>query len=390
MSVIIGREHGKATGQNDHKHKPLDLSQNPMIVYWEMTQACALACKHCRAEAMCSPQPNQLTHEESLDLLRQVKQFGDPLPHIIFTGGDPLQRQDLFKLIDEATAMGISVSITPSVTERLTLAMMQKLKAHGIQAMGISLDGSCKERHEGVRGIDGCFVRTMKAMDEAADLGFPIQVNTLVAEQTVDDLPAIYELLKTKRIMRWSLFFLIAVGRGKALHEMPAEQAEAMMEWVYDISKQSPFAIKTTEAPSYRRVALDLMKAEGKTAEEIRRTPLAHGFGIRDGNGVVFISNTGEICPAGFLPLSAGNIRNESLVDVYRNSELFRALHDPQTYHGKCGVCEYHNICGGSRARAFAHTGDPLASDPVCAYVPEVFRMAHANADFVPSLHVVV
>ena len=388
MSVIIGREHGKATGQSGHDHKPLDLSQNPMIVYWEMTQACSLACKHCRAEAMCSPQPSELTHEESLDLLRKVKQFGDPLPHIIFTGGDPLQRQDLFKLIDEATAMGINVSITPSVTERLTREMMQKLKDHGIQAMGISLDGSCMERHEGVRGIDGCFDRTMKAMDDAADLGFPIQVNTLVAEQTVDDLPAIYELLKAKRIMRWSLFFLIAVGRGKALHEMPADQAEAMMEWVYDISMESPFAIKTTEAPSYRRVALNLMKAEGKTMEEIHKIPLGHGFGIRDGHGVVFISNKGEICPAGFLPLSAGNICYESLVDVYRNSELFRALHDPHTFHGKCGVCEYHNICGGSRARAYAHTGDPLASDPVCTYVPNAFRMAQLKTNVVPALNV--
>jgi radical SAM protein with 4Fe4S-binding SPASM domain len=198
----------------------------------------------------------------------------------------------------------------------------------------------------------------------------PVQINTLVSQETIDDLPAIFELLKTLKVMRWSLFFLIAVGRGRELSPVSQEKGEECMKWIHDLSQMAPFAIKTTEAPSYRRVALGRMREEGKTASQMAQTPVFHGFGIRDGNGIVFVSNQGEIYPAGFLPLSSGNVRRDHLVDVYRNSPLFRALHSPRQFKGRCGRCEFRVICGGSRSRAFAHTGDPLASDPFCAYEP--------------------
>ena len=345
-----------------------DYARNPLLVYWEMTQACALACKHCRAEAILKCHPRQLTTEESRDLLQQIVGFGEPLPHLILTGGDPLHRADLYELIDYARALGLQVSITPSATEALTVDVLKKLKAHGIQSLGLSLDGSNAQRHEAVRGVKGCFDWTMRAAQAAAEVGLPIQINTLVSQETADDLSAVYELLTHIQVMRWSLFFLIAVGRGKALQELSPEAGEQMMHWVYDLARKAPFAIKTTEAPYYRRVALQRMREEKGDARQ--KAAVYNGFGIRDGHGIMFVSHTGDVYPSGFLPATAGNVKSSTITQIYRDSELFRALHEPEQFKGKCGDCEYRQICGGSRARAFAHTGDPLQNDPFCPYQP--------------------
>lgn len=354
-----------------HHSTSHDYSKKPMLVYWEMTQACGLACRHCRAEAVSTAHPNELTYDEGKALLHQIAAFDKPSPHLVFTGGDPLRRADLFDLIDEARALGINVSITPSATADLTIEVLAKLKAHGIDSFGLSLDGSTAARHEAVRGVEGCFDWTIAAAKAAATLGVPIQINTLVSQETVDDLPAVYELLKREfPVMRWSLFFLIEVGRGKVLQPISSERGEQLMNWIYDLSKTAPFAVATTEAPSYRRVALSRMRHAGMAAAEIERTPVYRGFGIRDGHGIVFISNQGDICPAGFLPLAIGNVRRDQLTDVYCNAPMFQALHTPNAFKGKCGRCEYQALCGGSRARAFAATGDPLASDPFCYYEP--------------------
>ena len=242
-----------------------------MNIYWEMTQACALACRHCRAEAISTPHPEELTHAESMDLLRQIAAFDKPLPHLILTGGDPLRRADLYELIDEAQRLGLTISVTPSATGDLTYDVLAKLKAHGVESLGLSLDGSTAALHEAVRGVEGCFDWTMRAAANAAKLGIPIQVNTLVAQETEADLPAIYELLKGITVMRWSLFFLIAVGRGKLLKPVSAERGEELMRWAFDLSQEAPFVVATTEAPSYRRIALERMRAAGWSASRSRR-----------------------------------------------------------------------------------------------------------------------
>ncbi len=357
-----------------HPHSMMgSFARNPMLVYWEMTQACGLACRHCRAEAMSTPHPNELTAEEGSALLQQIASFDAP-PHMVMTGGDPLRRADLFDRIDEARSLGIAVSVTPSATADLTSDVLVKLRDHGIDSLGLSLDGPTAEQHEAVRGVKGCFDWTIGAAKEAGRLGIPIQVNTLISQETVNGLPAVYELVKELGVMRWSLFFLIETGRGKLLQPVSNEVAEEVMNWAYDLSQISPFAVATTEAPSYRRVALNRMRESGKTAAAIGETPVYRGFGIRDGHGIVFISNQGDIYPAGFLPLSVGNVRTHSLVEAYRENPLFRALHDSTQFHGKCGVCEFGGLCGGSRARAFAATGDPLGSDPLCSYEPKAYQ----------------
>jgi AdoMet-dependent heme synthase len=189
------------------------------------------------------------------------------------------------------------------------------------------------------------------------------------------DVPTVYELLKGFAPARWSLFFLISVGRGKHLAPLTPEEGEKLMAWVYETGKSAPFFVATTEAPSFRRVALQRMKGEGMTekpmtAEAIQRSGAARGFGIRDGHGVVFVGHNGGICPAGFLPVVAGNVKSDSLVEVYRHSPLFESLHRPEEFEGRCGACEYHSLCGGSRARAYEASGDALGEDPFCQYEP--------------------
>jgi len=351
-------------------HKPRDYSRTPLNIYWEVTQACPLACRHCRAEAVPSPHPHELTFNEGLALLYQIVDFGDPLPQLILTGGDPLQRDDLYELITQARRLGIGVSITPAASKALTRKVLVKLKDTGVEGLGLSLDGSNAQQHDSIRGVPGTFDRTMQAIGWAQELGIPLQVNTLAAAETADDIPAIYELLKPFDVARWSLFFLISVGRGKVLQPLSPQEAEKLMGWIHETSSAAPFTVATTEAPSFRRVALERMRADGLNGQQIKSSPVSRGFGIRDGHGIMFVSHIGDICPAGFLPLSVGNVRRDRLADVYRNNPVFQSLHDPTQFQGRCGECEYHALCGGSRARAFATTGNPLESDPLCAYEP--------------------
>lgn len=343
----------------------------PMIVYWETTMACGLACDHCRATAMPHSQPGELSTAEGVALLDQITGFGDPLPHVVFTGGDPLRRTDLELLIRAATDRGIGASLAPAVTPDLSREGLASLQKSGIQTISLSLDGSNAQLHDGLRGVPGTFDMTMEAFEWAAELEIPVQVNTLVTEQTLDDLPAVYELLTTKTLLRWALFFLISVGRGEALTEISPAESERLFHRLFHLSSTAPFQIKTTEATHYRRVAMRLMRAEGLSDEEIARRPVGRGFGIRDGNGIMFVNHEGDVFPSGFLPQRLGNVRETSVVDLYRDHPVFRSLRDVTSFKGRCGVCEFNVQCGGSRARAYAHTGNPLESDPLCTYQPQ-------------------
>jgi radical SAM protein len=315
--------------------------------------------------------PLELSHDEGLELLDQIAAFGQPTPHLVLTGGDPLQRAHLFEIIAYARTKGIRVSITPAATQALTRDVMFSLKEAGVDSMALSLDGATPESHDSIRQVPGCFEVTMRAARWAGEAEISLQINTLVAQETAHELAAVYELLHRFPVMRWSLFFLIAVGRGRQLNELTPEDGEKLMDWTYDLSKEAPFQIKTTEAPSYRRVAQNRMQRAGMTPEEIRATSVHRGYGIRDGNGIAFVSHIGEVFPSGFLPVNAGNVRDRPLAEIYRSSEVFRTVRDVGSFSGKCGECEYRKICGGSRARAFAHSGDIAGSDPFCPYQPE-------------------
>ena len=354
----------------------LRFDRAPRRVYWEVTRACDLACRHCRAEASPEPDPTELSPEEGLRLISELAEFGSPLPHLVLTGGDPLKRPDLFTLIAAARHRGFGVSVAPSATPLLDAEVIARLKAAGVEAISLSLDGSDAVRHDALRRIDGCFQRTLAAARACAAVGLPFQVNTLVSEETLDDLPAIHRLATDLRAARWSLFFLVAVGRGAVLKPITAEACERLFERLLDLgdgggAERGPI-VTTTEAPHFRRVVLERARHAGRGEAALPRGSMGHGAGIRDGNGIMFISHTGEVHPSGFFPLAAGDARTADPVALYRESDLFRTLRRPELLNGRCGRCEYAESCGGSRARAFAATGDPMAEDPLCLYEPAV------------------
>lgn len=345
----------------------------PMIVYWELTNACGLACRHCRATAMPEPMPGELSTTQAIALLDDILGFagpGEALPHLVMTGGDPLRRHDLAQLIAAATERGIGVSLAPAVTPLLSRERIFWMKEVGVQAISLSLDGSNAAYHDGVRMVPGTFDATIEALDTAAEAHLPVQVNTLVTATTAADLPATFELLTAHTLQQWSLFFLISIGRGAELTELSPGDAERALRWAQGVGRGAPFRVRTTEAMHYRRLSASALLRAGKTRAEVEAHPMSRGFGVRDGNGIVFVSNLGQVTPSGFLPLSVGNVNERSLVDLYRNDPLMRSLRDPDGFKGRCGACEYHDWCGGSRARAYAWTGDPLESDPLCPYQP--------------------
>ncbi|PWB82212.1 MAG: radical SAM/SPASM domain-containing protein [Candidatus Methylomirabilota bacterium] len=359
----------------------LVFAEAPKLIYWELTRACDLVCTHCRAEAIAARNPFELSTEEAKALLGQLRTFGDPPPQLVMTGGDPLKRPDFFELVRHSRSIGMPTSVAPSGTPLLTPEAIKALAESGVMSMSLSIDGATAESHDRFRGVAGCFETTMRAIRAVRAAEIPLQINTLVTPETMGELPGVFQLLKDLGIMRWSLFYLIATGRGRALREIRPSEAETLHSWIYDIAKTAPFAIKATEAPHFRRVAYHRMRQEGLDDAAIRKTPVGRGFGIRDGNGIMFISHTGDVYPSGFLPVTAGNVRRQSPVSIYRESELFVRLRDPDQYAGKCGLCEFRWVCGGSRARAFAETGDPNGSDPMCAYRPEAALVGAAGGD---------
>ncbi len=348
----------------------LRFERAPRRVYWEVTRACDLACRHCRAEAAPEADPLELRPAEALGLIDRLAGFGAPLPHLVLTGGDPLKRTDLFALIDAAGARGFPVSVAPSGTPLLTGEVIRRFRAAGVEAISLSLDGPDAVRHDALRGAPGCFDRTVAAARECAAAGLPFQVNTLVCEETLDDLPAIHRVATDLGAARWSLFFLVAVGRGACLRPITAEACERLFERLLDLADSPGPIITTTEAPHFRRVVVERARRAGRGAAALPRGAVGHGAGIRDGNGIMFISHTGEVRPSGFFPLSAGDVRTADPVALYRDSGLFRALRRPDLFGGRCGRCEYAEACGGSRARALAASGDPLGEDPLCLYEP--------------------
>ena len=344
----------------------------PLLIYWEATQSCELACIHCRAAAIARRDPHELTSTEARALLRQIVDFGGrSLPHLVITGGDPLRRPDLFELIAYGRSLGISISATPAGTAALTPQVIDQFKQAGVASLALSLDGSTPRLHDAFRGVSGSFDWTLAGAREIIAQGIPLQINTMVTTQTMADIPQIRQVIQDLGITRWALFFLIATGRGSTIEQVSPAESERLLNWLWEVNRASEtsFAIKTTEAHHYRRIALQRM--QGRMPEqEILKTPTGRGFGIRDGNGIVFVSHRGEVYPSGFMPLGAGNVRSQNLVELYRHSPLFRTLRDAEQLSGKCGDCSFRIICGGSRARAFAATGDPMASDPLCLYQP--------------------
>ncbi len=360
-----------------------DFDLNPLMFYYEVTQACDLVCKHCRASAQEEPHPEELSTAQSLALIDQVATFDRP-PILVFTGGDPLKRADLFDLIHHADDRGLMTALTPSATPLATPEAFTRAREAGVKRLGISLDGADPVTHDAFRGWEGSFERTLGMLDAARDLDMAVQVNTSITRLNFDQIDAIAEVLADRGVAMWSVFFLVPVGRGMEQERIKPAEYETAFERLWHHARTKPYGVKTTEAPHYRRYVLQhqgdpLAAPQQGTRHAPRDASHRAPLGVWDGRGVMFTSHNGEIYPAGFLPLLCGRFPEDSVVETYRNHPTFRDLRTPDKFGGNCGRCEYRYICGGSRARAWAVTGDALASEPDCIYIPD------PNADVVRS-----
>lgn len=336
----------------------IDTDSRPFVLVWELTQACDLSCDHCRAEAQSQRHSNELTTTEGKQLLDEARKFGEG-QLVVLSGGDPCKRPDLVELVDYGTDIGLTVTLTPSGTSAVTPEKIDRLAAAGLSQLALSIDGATANSHDDFRGEDGSFAETISAARAAQAADIPLQINTTVCQRTVEELPGIRDLVADLGTTLWSVFFLVPVGRGRVLDPITPERSDEVMAWLADVESTEEFPIKTTEAPHYRRVVQQRNETGNSTSRR---------GGIVAGDGFAFVSHIGEVYPSGFLPESAGNVRHQSILDIYRDAELFQQLRDRDALKGKCGACPFKQICGGSRSRAYAYTGDPLSSDPLCPY----------------------
>ena len=378
-----------------HNPESIDFNHSPFVVIWEMTRACDLACVHCRAAAQSRRSQFELSTPEGFQLIDQIAELKPKV--FVITGGDPLKRDDLYDTIAYAKQAGLEPSVTPSATPLLTPEAIRKMKEHGVARLAISLDHCDRDAHDAFRRVPGSFDLTIRAIEAARDNGIPVQINSTVSKTTAPDMPRMAELLSQyENIVMWSVFFLVPTGRAKTGDMILPEEVETLFGDLHEISKRVSFNVRTTEAMHYRRYVLQqMMAARGKSTDELidPRTGLIDAStmfmhqrpigvqmqtgaitrspkGVNEAKGFVFISHIGDVFPSGFLPLRAGNVKKESLVTLYRDSDLFRRLRDTSNLSGKCGICEFRELCGGSRSRAWSITGDAFASDPTCTYQP--------------------
>ncbi|HKT10276.1 MAG TPA: TIGR04053 family radical SAM/SPASM domain-containing protein [Terriglobia bacterium] len=371
----------------------VDFASAPFLVIWETTQACDLSCVHCRASAQPLRHPEELSTEEGFKLMADVAQMGTPV--FILSGGDPAKRPDLLDLVREGKRLGLRMGTVPAATPTLSEELVRDLKQAGLDQMALSLDYPQADLHDGFRSVKGAFAKTMEAAEWAHRNNLPLQINTTLWAGSVPYLSEMAEVVERLGAVFWEVFFLVPVGRGEALDGIEARRCEELFAILYEVQKKSHFILKVTEAPHYRRYVAQ-REAAGDSARPAHGHP-GHGgmvsmpemlrrsegpghtigfapHGVNAGKGFVFVSHLGEVYPSGFLPKSAGNVRSQSLSEIYRNSPLMRELRDPDALHGRCRQCEYRSICGGSRSRAYALTGDYLATDPWCAYQPRRAR----------------
>lgn len=358
-----------------------DFDQAPFTIAWEVTRACAYACVHCRADAQPRRDPRELSTAEAMALIDRLATFGNQ-PILIFTGGDPMMRPDLFDLIAYANERGLRCSLTPTATALPRRDRLERARQAGIRRVALSLDAPRPEVHDAFRKVKGSWQRTMEILHRAQEIGLSIQVNTTVARHNAAILHEMVPFIQEVSAVQWSVFFLVPTGRAMAEQMITPEEHERIFHWLYELSQQAPFDIKATAAPMYRRVAIERKRAdvsEGPITFQGAGFQYADGLnrptkGVNDGNGFLFLSHIGEIQPSGFLPVTAGNVRTDDVVEVYRSSPLFRALRDPDQLKGPCRTCEFRHVCGGQRGRAYGLSGDPLASDPACILVWQAIR----------------
>jgi heme b synthase len=356
------------TSQKPHPHGE-SKGKTLRLVAWETTRNCNLACMHCRASAMRGPFNGELDTRACFRLLDQIAQVGKPI--IILTGGEPLLRTDIFDLAKYGTGKGLSMVMAPNGT-LITENIAKQIAHAGIRRISISLDGATPKSHDRFRGVDGAFEGALRGIRLAKDAGIEFQINTTITKANLDEIPKIQNLAASLGAVAHHIFLLVPTGRGKYIldQEITAEEYENTLNWFYDQGGKTPLQLKATCAPHFYRILRQRAKKDQKSI-----TFNSHGMdavtrGCLAGTGFCFISHRGIVQPCGFLDVNCGDIARESFANIWNHSDIFLSLRNLNNLKGKCGRCEFKNVCGGCRARAFEATGDFLAEEPLCSYQP--------------------
>jgi AdoMet-dependent heme synthase len=403
-----------ANGHGQHAAKGEFI---PRLIFWEVTKGCNLRCIHCRATATELSSPTDLSTKIALDIIDQIAAAANPI--LVLSGGEPLFRSDIFQLAHYATDKGLRVALATNGT-MVTKEVARMIVDSGVKRVSISLDGADATTHDTFRGIPGAFEAALYGFRNLKEVGMSVQINTTIARHNAHQLPQVLELAKTVGADALHTFLLVPVGCGvdiAAEQMVPPEEYERMLNWFYDRSLEGGIELKATCAPHYFRVVRQRRVADRHAAEAAAKSsptisthpdaigptdmlmPGGTGVSLRPqspppgnhtghpgghpdgmnamtkgclaGTGVCFISHEGEVFPCGYLPAIAGDLRHEKFADIWANAKVFNELRDSSNLKGKCGCCEFRNICLGCRARAYAATGDYLDEEPFCVYQPK-------------------
>ncbi|WP_291321875.1 heme b synthase [Desulfonatronospira sp.] len=356
---------------NKPHHDAQSFSKAPALrlVAWEVTRSCNLACRHCRAEAHLEPYPGELDTLQAKALIDTFPQVGNPV--VIFTGGEPLLRPDIFELVSYADSKGLRCVMAPNGT-LITLENAKEIKSAGIQRCSISIDGPTAGEHDDLRGVPGAFQQSMAGIEFLKSAGVEFQINTTVTKDNLDKFKDIFNLARDLGAAAWHIFMLVPTGRGADLQDqfISALQYEEVLNWFYDFRKTTDMHLKATCAPHYYRIMRQRAREENVAVTRENFGLDAMSRGCLGGIGFCFISHVGRVQPCGYLELDCGSIKTAPFPEIWKNSQHFNALRDISTYRGKCGDCEFHRVCGGCRARAYTMSGDYLAEEPLCSYQP--------------------
>jgi len=358
------------------------------LLFWETTKACNLSCQHCRAIPQTACAPEDLTTREGFAMMDAIAEIARPV--VVLSGGEPLYRPDIFELGRHGQSLGFRMALATNGT-LIDRSIVEQIVAAGFQRVAISLDGAKPTTHDTFRGVPGAHRRAVDALRLLREHGVSIQINSSIAKHNVAELPRLLELALALQADALHIFMLVPVGCGLEIaHDqmLPAEEYEQVLHWFYDMSKDVPIDLKATCAPHYFRVRAQRIIEERRHGD--RSTPfIAPGTkakaapdpaggrplstmtrGCLAGTNVCFVSHKGDVYPCGYLPVTAGNVRNTAFRDIWSGAPVFQQLRDPEAFGGKCGECRYLAICGGCRARAFGVGGDYMAEEPFCVYDP--------------------
>ncbi len=366
----------------------MNMTYRPRLIFWELTTGCNLRCIHCRASATELSSPDDLSTDAALALIDQFAEYAPLI--LVLSGGEPLYRDDVFLLAERAAEKGLKVALASNGT-LIDRKVAQRIKRSGVLRVAISLDGADYAVHDSFRGMPGSFFRALNGLSYLKEVGISTQINTTITRHNAGQLPAIYDLALSIGADALHTFLLVPVGCGLAIAEeqtVPPEQGEDILNWLYDREREGKIELKATCAPHYYRVrkqrqveerrAGTLPAAQGANGHPRAGIPSRHPElsavtrGCLAGSGVCFVSHRGQVFPCGYLPVAAGDLLHQSFHEVWENSTVFQLLRDTANLTGKCGICEFRNLCEGCRARAYAATGDYLGEEPSCIYQPRV------------------